>query len=64
MEYNGYFIENDNTFGMKKIKTRGSGALPNVLKGAFTTHQVAMKAIDSYLADRERVKNGKETSTG
>jgi hypothetical protein len=46
MEYNGYRIIHDGTFGMKSIQNIGRGALPNSLKGAFSTAKEAMKAID------------------
>ena len=62
-EYNGYGIEPDGAFGMKKIKSIGSGALPEVLKGSFTSTSIAMRAVDQYLSTKEVKTNGKEAGT-
>lgn len=63
MEYKDYVIEGDGAFGLKKIKNKGSGAIPMSLRGHFTNAVEAMKTIDLYLSEKEVVKNGKETST-
>lgn len=62
IEYRGYIIEHDGSFGMKKIKAKGSGALPKALKGSFTNSANAIRVIDLYLAEKE-ASNGKEVRT-
>lgn len=58
MDYKGYKIEGDGTFGYQNIKTIGSGgSLPDILKGSFTRTAFAIKAIDSYVADKEEEAN-------
>lgn len=52
-EYRGYNIVGDGVFGMKIIKNIGRGALPNELKGSYSTAREATKAID-------RVKGNKD----
>lgn len=52
-EYRGYNIVGDGAFGMKLIKNIGRGALPNELKGSYSTAREAIKAID-------RVKGNKD----
>jgi hypothetical protein len=54
MEYNGYNIESDQTFGMKVIKNIGRGALPMELRGVFTTTHAAQRAIDISLVKKEK----------
>lgn len=50
MEYKGYKIEGDGTFGMKVIKTIGSGgSLPEMLLGSYTKIIDAMHQIDRYV---------------
>lgn len=57
-DYRGYKIESDGTFGYQSIKTIGSGgSLPDILKGSFTRTAFAIKAIDSYLTDKELEAN-------
>lgn len=58
MEYSGYNIEGDGTFGMKLIKTVGRGSLPMELRGVFTTDYMARKAIDVSLALKKEKING------
>lgn len=58
MEYKGYKIEGDGTFGMKVIKVIGfGGTLPEVLKGAYSKAVDAMQAIDSYLVIKQERDN-------
>lgn len=59
MEYKGYKIESDGTFGHKVIKPVGRGSVPESLRGSFTTNVFAMKQIDQY---EEVSKNGKAKS--
>lgn len=61
VEYNGYKIEGDGSYGHKVIKSLSKGALPMVLRGTFTNFQFAKKAIDRVVAEKE-VVNGKSTS--
>lgn len=51
-EYKGFDIVGDNGFGMKLIKRRGTGALPSLLQGLFTTPVEAQKAIDHYVSEK------------
>ena len=61
MEYRGYVIEGDGTFGMKVIKYPGrGGAIPQCLEGSFTKAQEAMYAIDQYLLIKEERDNKPE----
>lgn len=54
-EYQGYSIAVE--YGrMKKIKSIGKGAIPEALRGLFTTDSEAIKAIDSYLASNPKGK--------
>lgn len=62
MEYNGYSIEGDGTFGMKYIKSIGRGALPMELRGSFTTANAAKRVIDILHSKKEKV-NGEVSST-
>ena len=57
MEYNGFRIEGDKTFGMFLIKNIGPGALPEILKGSFTKTQEAKFAIDQYALIKEERDN-------
>lgn len=53
MEYRGYKIEGDGTFGQKIIKSL-KGALPNALKGSFTTVEFAKRSINILVDDKEQ----------
>lgn len=52
IEYRGYSIENDGTYGMKEIRPIGKGSVPIVLRGKFTKTSLAQQAIDGYLMDK------------
>lgn len=52
MEYKGYRIVGDGTYGMKYIKHVGRGACPKELLGSFTSITQAMKMIDLVLSKR------------
>ena len=56
MEYKGYKIEGDKTFGMFLIKT-SVGSLPDVLKGRYTKTREAQFAIDQYEILKEEREN-------
>lgn len=58
-EYNGYNIIGDGVYGMKVIKKIGRGALPNELKGSYSTAREAIKAIDRV----KGTENGEAVST-
>lgn len=62
MEYNGYKIVGDGTFGMKHIHTIGRGSLPKALKGSFSSDREAKQAIDGVVAERVE-KNGSAKSS-
>jgi|JI10StandDraft_1071094.scaffolds.fasta_scaffold647062_2 hypothetical protein len=53
MEYKGYNIVSDGTYGMRVIKGIGRGALPKDLNGAFSSDKTARKAIDLIVAKKE-----------
>ena len=57
IEYNGYRIVGDGTFGMKNIQTIGRGSLPAILRGSFSSSKEAMIAINIALAEKVD-KNG------
>lgn len=52
VEYNGYKIVGDGTFGHKEIKPLGRGSIHLSLRGSFTTEKGARQAIDGYLATK------------
>lgn len=61
MEYKGYKIEADGSFGYKSIKPIGRGSVPVKLRGLYTSAIFAQKDIDAHL--ERGGKNGKaETS--
>ena len=62
MEYKGFKIVPDGTFGMYEIRQPGSGAMPESLKGAFTSRAFATNAIDNYKPKRGAKKYA-ETDT-
>ena len=62
IEYKGYVVEGDGAFGLKKIRSKGSGALPKQLHGSFTRAEFAFKQIDQYLIGKETT-NGEKAST-
>lgn len=49
MEYNGYSIVGDGTFGYKHIKPTGKGSVALQLRGVYTTAFEAQQAIDAYV---------------
>lgn len=63
MEYRGYKIEGDGTFGYKHIKPIGKGSVSKVLQGAYTTGAEAEKAIDNFLKQKEGTSNGSTKPT-
>lgn len=64
-EHRGFRIVGDGTFGQKLIKQRGSGDIPRLLKGSYTTTPFAEKAIDQYLDEptpKQKAKVEKENN--
>ncbi len=57
MEYRGYKIVGDGTFGYKEIKPVGRGSVPTGLRGTWVTVRDATRAIDLEV-DRKEVANG------
>lgn len=57
MEYKGYLIKGDQTFGMKVIQPIGRGTVPSALRGQWTNDGFAQKAIDAFVLEKD-VKNG------
>lgn len=62
IEYNGYLIEGDGTYGMKVIKPIGRGSIPLELRGTFTTTTTAKRVIDVLHSKKEKL-NGEVRST-
>ena len=60
MTYKGYRIEPVGTFAAYSIKAPGSGQVPTVLTGMFTTTREAMIAIDRSLFSL--IKKGKRNA--
>lgn len=52
VEYNGYRIVSDGTYGHMEIKQVGRGAIHLSLRGKYTTERVARQAIDNHLASK------------
>ena len=50
VEYKGYQIVGDGTFGFKEIKPTGKGSVHLELRGSYTTSKQAELAIDRHLA--------------
>lgn len=58
IEYKEYIIENDGVYGMKNIKQPGRGSVNLLLRGTYTSWHEAMKAIDTFIANRGKEENG------
>lgn len=58
IEYRGYAIENDGTYGQKSIKPVGKGSVHLSLRGSYTNTTYAQRAIDLYLSQKVE-PNGK-----
>lgn len=63
MEYNGYSIEHDGTFGYKEIKPIGKGSVPKELRGKYTTAVTAKQAIDAYVREKKSNATTKRASS-
>ncbi|MDB4302077.1 hypothetical protein N9924_00780 [bacterium] len=64
IDYNGFNITTDGTFGYHVIKPIGKGSIPKSLRGSFTNTTFAKKSIDAYLVSNKAVTNGKNSKTG
>ena len=53
MEYKGYKIVGDGTFGNKRIQAI-KGSIPAILAGSYTTHKFAMVDIQRYLDSKAK----------
>lgn len=60
-EYRGYRISFINN--MVKITMKGSGALPDALKGLYTSKHAAMKAIDFYADSKGKKRASNKSSS-
>lgn len=59
MEYKGYKIVGDGTFGYKQIKPIGKGSVHLSLRGSYTDYKVACQAIDKIVG--QKVTKGGQT---
>lgn len=59
VEYKGYQIVNDGTYGFKEIKPLGKGSVHLSLRGKFTNDRIAKVAIDTFLSKKVD-SNGKD----
>lgn len=67
MTYRGYRIEPLGTFAQYKIMAMGSGSIPEVLQGTYTTVPMAKQIIDRSLdsmikSTKRKLKNDKKES--
>lgn len=63
MEYGGYRIEHDGSFGMYTIKPLGRGSTPKELKGRYTSYGAAQFAIDASNKTKKGKSNGEANSS-
>lgn len=63
MDYNGFLLESDGSFGYIKIKPTGKGSVPKELRGLYTGYEVAKKAVDAHLNKAKGEKSGRSKST-
>ena len=52
LEYKGFSIVGDGTFGYKSIKPIGKGSVALELRGIFTNYSFAKQAIDAYVSKK------------
>ncbi len=53
-EYNGYKITNAECYSLKVIKPVGKGSAHKELTGLYTSTGEAEKAVDRFLAEKEK----------
>lgn len=63
MEYNGFKLVGDGTFGYTYIKPLGKGSVPLSLRDTYTTKNFAKSAIDGYLASNKKGKTNDKADT-
>lgn len=63
MEYKGYIIDSDPTYGLKFLRFSGKGSLPLELRSDYLSTTTAMRAIDLYLYKKEN-KHGEVHISG
>jgi len=63
MEYKGYKVVGDGTFGYKHIVPLSKGSVSLELRGAYTTAVEAHKAIDSFETSKLEKTSGNSKST-
>lgn len=66
LEYKGYLIQPLGTWPGFRIRAKGSGTIPDFLKGEYTRVEFAKKQIDaslSALKGKRRKTNAKELSS-
>ena len=59
MNYKGFRVEPLGTFPMYKVMAVGSGRIPDILGGTYTTAVAAQRGIDAYLASLIKSKRVK-----
>lgn len=66
MEYQGFLIKGDGTYGYLKVAPLGKGSVPMELRGSWTNSTFAKESIDTYLKSKEVKSNAstKPTSRG
>ena len=62
MDYKGFKIVGDGTFGYKRIKPEGQGSIPKILNGAYTKTAFAERDIDMYVNAKEQAEAVKEAN--
>lgn len=60
-EHRGYLIRF--TGNMVEVKLKGSGSLPDELKGLFTSKHAAMQAIDFYASNKGKKRASNKSSS-
>lgn len=64
MEYKGFKIVNDGTFGMWLVKAIGRGSVPKELRGSYTTAVLAQKSIDVHTETKGKSNGGTKPTSG
>ncbi len=62
LEYGGYKIAHDGSFGMYTIKPLTRGSTPKELKGRYTSYGAAKAAIDASNKSRKGKTDGEAKS--
>ncbi|MEL7422973.1 MAG: hypothetical protein AAFN81_08290 [Bacteroidota bacterium] len=64
MEYKGFQILSDGTFGLWFIKALGRGSVPKNLRGQYTTAVMAQKDIDLHVNSKGKTNGGTKPTSG